>query len=111
MPSSTQLCAKKFKPQSGKVVITKGRAAQCMAQAIEAVMPNLSNLSDLKIDFINFKINMSVFRSANVNAIMLQMKNIMKFICNLFAFIDASTVDCFNFKKDFGTNEHLRDRN
>lgn len=54
---------------------------------------------------------MSVFRSANVNAIMLQMKNIMKFICNLFAFIDASTVDCFNFKKDFGTNEHLRDRN
>ncbi len=40
MLSSTQLCARNSRPQSGNVVMINGSTAQCIAQATEAVIPN-----------------------------------------------------------------------
>lgn len=73
IPNSTQLCARKFNPQSGRVVIKKGRAAQCMAQTIAAVIPKWSNLFDLKIGFIICGIKIICISSVNINAIMLRL--------------------------------------
>ncbi len=43
MLHSNQGFAKKLKPSNGRVVITKGTIAQCMAHSIEAVIPMLSS--------------------------------------------------------------------
>lgn len=52
MLSSTQLWARNSRPHKGKVVMRNGSAAQCMAQATEAVIPNWSNAADLTDGFI-----------------------------------------------------------